>query len=354
MTFNSSLSQRLTSIIDQAISQKIASSIALGIGFGRSSSKDIVIYAGQTHKWPTVKTSEKTLFDLASLTKILGTTLAVAQAIESGKIGLDEKPFIEWPQITVRQLLAHKTGLPAHVKFYELLPLVAGRSRQNQQLILTHLRAIMPQKASLTRVYSDVGFIALGWLLEERYKKPLWDIFKQTWQALALNCQFEWFSSQPLSYENNNYHIAPTGFCQARQKMVVGQVHDPNCYYMGGLAGHAGLFSRLDTVMDMGQFFLRSVLRPTNEIEHLLKRFAKEALGFDQVTLGGTMNCFSKRTFGHFGYTGVSVCIDPDFDQQQGLVVSLLTNRVHCSHNPAGIFWLRRAINRAVVKKHEQ
>lgn len=327
------LSKELKNICEKAIDNGLATSISLFVGFDdKDSANDCKIISGST--------TAETIYDLASLTKICGTTIAMAQAIVDGKISLDERPFAAWP-ITVRSILTHTSGLPAHKRFYEM-PLSIKDFKNNLLTIKNELFSISPT-SNKTRVYSDLGFIALGFLLEERLKKPLSEIFSES----VPNNLFFISSTSPFFKSEQNF--APTGFCPTRKNVVLAQVHDPNCFFMGGHAAHAGLFGTLDDVKLFGQFFLSAVKNPDTPLNAKLREFAKEGIGFDRRSHTGTQAPLSPRAFGHFGFTGTSLWMDPGFSPH-GLVVALLTNRVHKSEDPHGIYELRLKVNRAIRK----
>lgn len=333
----------LTAIVTHAAARKIASSISLHVSFGDD--KDIVIHHGRTNQ--RTLTSAQTIYDLASLTKIVGTTIAIARAISLGKISLDEKPFASWPHTSVRQLLEHRAGLVAHVHFYNELKLSDQNFIANVDAILHHIFATTPAPTT-ERMYSDLGFIALGHLLEQLFNEPLYEVFRATWRTLGIE-DFPWFPSTHTTRASLS-SLAPTGVCIARKTKVIAQVHDANCYFMGGLAGHAGLFGTLAQAAAIGKLFLRIAHAPENYFENLIKHFAETGLGFDKRLPRGSMQHLSPRAFGHFGYTGTSLWIDPLINRKRGVVISLLTNRVNECELPEGIFWLRLAINRAIVR----
>lgn len=340
MTLKSTL-QRIT---EEALQRQIASSISLLVGFSdHDSPQDIIIHQGYTA--PQVATGDETIYDLASLTKILGTTLAIAKAINDGTTSLDEIPFSSWPHGSIRSLLAHTAGLPAHKRFYEDLSLSKHDFHHNRTLITQDL-LLQPTHQTTERLYSDLGFMALGFLLEERYKKPLWNIFGDTWKAFGITPAFSWFPSSLPKSENTL--VAPT-FCRARNAYLRGQVHDANCWYLGGLAGHAGLFGTLQSVRVFGQALLLWHHNPRHHLHNLIADFMHNGLGFDKPAADGSNYCLSPQAFGHFGYTGVSLWIDPALGPN-GTMIALLTNRIHESKQPEGIFWLRKTINEAVVE----
>jgi serine-type D-Ala-D-Ala carboxypeptidase len=344
------LTKHLHKIIELAISLKIASSISLSITTQTKNDKiDVVIHRGVTNRSPKIPTEKNTIYDLASITKIVGTTVAIAKAISDNKMDLDEKPFINWRDISIRSLLAHTSGLPAHRKFYKELGLLTKRFAENRQLVFANLFELTPKPKSI-RIYSDLGFMALGYLLEKRYKKPLFYIFSRALNELASDSKIIWFASCAPNYLVNQLLIAPTGTCSFTKRSIRAQVHDPNCYFMGGLEGHAGLFSDLDNLAAIGKGLLLNIKNPKNHMHKILANFADKGLGFTKPDEKGTTKYFSPKAFGHFGYTGTSLWIDPYAADRNGLVIALLTNRVKYSDKPEGIFWLRSAIHQSILK----
>jgi len=174
-------------------------------------------------------------------------------------------------------------------------------------------------------LYSDIGFIALGALLEDRHGAAL----DALWLAHPLSAGT---GLRFIDLEQQGYHpllpdVAPTERCPWRKRIVQGQVHDDNAYCMGGVAGHAGLFGSLDDVVTVATRLLWR-LRETSDI---LNHFAKlpaagRPLGFDLATPGGsTADVLSAHSVGHLGFTGTSVWFDLDTES----IYVLLTNTVH-------------------------
>lgn len=328
--------QSVASIIDQALAMGIAPSISFSQGAHN-------YYGGYTDQKFLVPTDNHTLYDLASLTKILGTTLAVARALIDNHMSLNEEPFPSWPGVSIRDLLAHTSGLVAHIKFYECAQISSNFS-SNAQIIYKNLFEQRPAyESKKLRLYSDLNFLALGLLLEQRLRKPLIEIFKNTWDKLKIPNNLRFFSSAKTPNKINN--VAPTGFCPKRGMHIRAQVHDLNCYYLGGLAGHAGLFGDLNSLNHFGHFFLRCVKKPKNAYEYLIADFARLGLGFDKPLHSGSVRALSPRSFGHFGFSGTSLWVDPCAKDNTGEFYVLLSNRVAASLRPEGIFWLRRRLH---------
>jgi len=337
------LQVELDRILSQAIERRIATSCSLFVGFGHEDSPhDIEMHKGSL--------GAEVIYDLASITKIIGTTLGIARAISEGRIGLKTAPLLGWPQITIGMLLAHRAGLKAHCHYYDELALSSHNFAHNRRLIFDRLLS-MPAVPNSDRVYSDLGFMALGLVLERLYGQPLFNIFSDTWRKFKIDAQFSWHPSK--SGMGDASLNAPTGHCHARKQRIVNAVHDANCYFLGGLAGHAGLFGSLANLKIMGQWLLRAAISPRHEPEAIVKEMARRALGFDKPSLHGSTRDFSHAAFGHFGYTGTSLWIDPKSHGSRGVVIALLTNRVHCGEDPDNILWLRLAVHRA-VKNHSQ
>lgn len=325
------LSSKLDQLLDQALEARIASSISLFVG---NMEQSLTLHRGSTAQgYPTDNAS---IYDVASLTKILGTAVALAYALLQRKISLDEKPFACWPEIDVAHLMAHTSGLVAHIKFYEKAGVSTKDFLSNQNIMFEELFKQRPSwKVGEKRIYSDLNFLALGYLLEQRFKKKLFEIFLDAWHYAHL----EPLSFMPSHGVAQNPFIVPTSHDQHPH------VHDKNCYYLGGLAGHAGLFATLHQVVGFGEFFLRCAKNPTSPIEEYLRKFMRGHLAFDRPTPRGSIRALLPFAFGHFGYTGTSLWIDPQAHKQQGLIVALLTNRVFLNDQPQGIFWLRDRVH---------
>jgi CubicO group peptidase (beta-lactamase class C family) len=294
-----------------------------------------------------------TPFDLASLTKLLCTTLVVARAVEAGRLSLDDAPWPRWPGATIRHVLAHTAGVPAWRPYFEeanterVTGLPAGRD-----LVVTRARGTPLEAAPGTRtLYSDVGMIALGAHLEERLDAPLDVLFREaeraTWGETALRF---------VRLGDEGFHpkvplVAPTERCPWRRRVVHGQVHDDNAFAMGGVAGHAGLFGSLDDVERAGRYLLDAIVGRDDGVAAILRTFAfvdgARGLGFDRATPGGsTGDALSSSSVGHLGFTGTSLWIDPE---REALFV-LLTNRVHETRDNDGIKPLRQRFHRAAAR----
>ena len=274
-----------------------------------------------------------TIFDMASLTKVIATTTAVMQLVEQGKIRLQDPVTEYWPEfntngkdaITVRELLTHYSGLRPDL---DLKPEWSG-----YDTAMTMILAETPVAVPGTRfIYSDINFETLGEV-----------VYRVSGQPLDVYCDEHIF--KPLGMKDTGFRpsaelgerIAPTEKWNGR--MLVGEVHDPTARFMGGVAGHAGLFSTADDLAIFAQMLLDGgthlgvrVLSPLS-IEKMItpqsppKKVAVRALGWDLDSPYASPRgeFFPLGSYGHTGWTGTSVWIDP----VSKTYVILLSNRVH-------------------------
>lgn len=308
-----------------------------------------------------IPTTLETIYDLASLTKPLITGLLCARRIESKEIALNSSvaeflPEFDRPDkqsITVGQLLTHTSGLPAWRPLYIL---AEGKKEQ----ALPAIASVDLEYASGTRViYSDLGFITLGLLLEKLAGRRLAELAcEEIFQPLTLGRTF--FNPEIAmqtgiaacetgnAYERNTCAETNAGeFQNWRQDVIWGQVHDGNAHFLGGAAGHAGLFSTAqETLTIANQFLERRVENTSADYPSLLKPetldlFRKNfTSGLEESRSIGWMlaetNASSagpdlpSDSFGHSGFTGTSCWIDP----QHRRVFILLTNRTHARALP--------------------
>jgi len=279
----------------------------------------------------------ETLFDLASLTKVLFTVPQVLKLVEDGLADLDDPlsrflPEMSWiqdselPKRTLRQLLTHTSGLPAWEPIYTW----GTDSNLLKQRVLQHRWEVKPVGE---HVYSDIGYILLGLVLERLRGKSLLEFDLP-----------EGFAFNPKNPED----CAATERDPWRGRILQGLVHDENCFALGGATGHAGLFGSLRAVLayvhDLmnGRVLSKAALELMRRPQH-----AERALGWmiPQPGFSGGSLC-SPQTLGHSGFTGTGVWMD----FERGYAWALLTNRVHPSrHRETGIVELRKAVGNAIA-----
>lgn len=292
----------------------------------------------------------ETIFDLASLTKVLSTTLLLMRDVETGALGLDDDigTYLEcWRRsgrepVTVRDLLSHSSGLPAHRPFFRE---AAGRPAFESAICGTP-----PEYPRGTQsIYSDLGFMLLGFILEN--SAPLADRFAALKARVSPAGEIQFHP--PAIWHRR---IAPTHRDPWRERLLVGEVDDENAWALGGAAGHAGLFGTAAAVGDFARHLLQvldgrtGVIRQDTLRACITRRAdvpgSSRALGWD--TMLPTSSCGSRlsaRAFGHTGFTGTSLWIDPELP----LYVVLLTNRVYPDRKNDAIRTVRPAFHDAVV-----
>jgi CubicO group peptidase (beta-lactamase class C family) len=338
----------LDSIGRAAVADRAAPAIAIAVGrHGR-----LVHLAGYgAVDWApgSAAVTDSTLFDLASVTKVVATTTAAMILEEEGRLDLDRTVASYLPEltdstkqgITVRMLLTHRGGLEAFAPLYRQY---RGRQQYLEQINLRPLRAV----PGTTTVYSDWDLILLQLIIE-----------RVTGQELDAFVRDRIFA--PLGMRETGYRpavprdrIAATERDTSRGGLIWGQVHDPNAWAMGGVAGHAGLFGSARDLAVFAQMLLNGgeyggvrILRPATIARWTAPQVAgsSRALGWD--TPSGESSAghfFSTRSFGHTGYTGTSLWMDPE----RGLFVILLTTRVNPTAENQKQAPLRRAVADAV------
>lgn len=316
-----------------------------------------------THQTLNQNVERETVWDLASLTKPIATASMAMLLCQRGMLSLDTTVATLLPefaeaellhrgwreQVTVRMLLAHSSGLPAHRKLY--------LTATGREAMLAAARRLPLHSPPMERAeYSDIGFILLGELLERIAGEPL-DVFCQREIFSPLHLNFS-FVLQPSSMMDVPPTINDTSY---RGRIVQGEVNDENAYAMGGVAGHAGLFGDVLSVARFAHCILRSSGQGTppqgqplfhpEMVELFTARQSdppgtSRALGWDtpsQPSQSGTR--FSPRSFGHLGYTGTSLWCDPT----RALSVTLLTNRTWPDGRNQAIKELRPRLHDAIL-----
>ncbi|HET9986238.1 MAG TPA: serine hydrolase domain-containing protein [Longimicrobiales bacterium] len=342
----------LDSIVPAAIADGATPGAAVAIG--RHGKLVWLKGYGRTDWAPTApEVTDSTLYDLASLTKPLATTLAAMRLVQAGDLDLDAKVsryLRYWPRrgaasrIRIRHLLSHTSGLPPD---RDLWAIGDDRTSRLRRLSHTHLIARPGRESE----YSDVGMIVLGAVIERVTGRRL-DAYLQSRVYGPLRLRETTFT--PLSPVGHSPfdldRIAPTEFSRVLGRPIQGRVHDSNADALGGVAGNAGLFSSVRDVAVLCRELLRGVQGESNKLARAatVRRFASariagRALGFDLPDPDGP---FSRRAFGHTGYTGTSFWIDPARD----LFVVLLTNRVDPSSDNHKHIALRTAVHDVVIR----
>jgi uncharacterized protein YbbC (DUF1343 family)/CubicO group peptidase (beta-lactamase class C family) len=307
-----------------------------------------------TYEADAPRVNAGTLYDLASLTKVVATTTMAMILVEEGRLDLDQPvherlPGFQGPgkeAVTIRHLLTHSSGLPAVAPLF--------REVQGKAAFLERIEAMDLEYPPGSRsVYSDLGIILLGEILEQAAGQPLED-FVRTRVFEPLGMRDTQFRPPPALRSR----IAPTEFDPWRGRLIQGEVHDENAFALGGVAPHAGLFSTAGDLARFAQMLLNGgaleghCIISRDTIDLFTRRAgipeSDRALGWDTKSAEGSSagTLFSPRSFGHTGFTGTSIWIDPD----RKIYVILLTNRVHPTRENNLIREARPAVADAVVR----
>ena len=286
--------------------------------------------------WETVSprvTPDRTIYDLASLTKVVGTTTALMVLYDQGRISLDAPVAAYVPafsggykdSVTIRQLLTHRSGLPSGRELWRL----ASTPDEARRYVLDTPLECHPGDCY---IYSDLGADVLGMVVEAVSGERL-DVFldEHVFQPLGMSDTF----FRPG--DSLRVRVAPTELTPPRGYPLQGEVHDENAYALGGVAGHAGLFSTAADLAVFAQMMLNGgvyngvhIVTDTTVAVFTRRAAGRRALGWDTCDDGGDGSCgrfLSERAYGHTGFTGTSLWIDPD----RRMFVVLLTNRVHAA-----------------------
>ena len=323
---------------------------------------------GYAQQYPEHKDlREDTIFDIASLTKVVATTTAVMCLIRDNVLSLKEpvRNYIpEFPRddVTCFHLLTHSAGFPGWLPLYEEVQLQAHQpekicigSEAAKQVILEQVcQTSLMADPGEQYTYSDLGFILLGCVIERLTDMPL-DIYceKEIFTPLGMSTTF--FRRYGAVLREGEY--AATERCEWRRRIIYGEVHDENAYALGGVAGHAGLFSTLDDVRilmntllrcyDGMHDFLPQALVQQFFTRQYLPKESTRALGWDTPSAHDSTagELLSPTSVGHTGFTGTSIWLD----LSRKLLMVLFSNRVHPSRNNQTFLKMRPKIHDTIV-----
>ena len=355
-------------VIERAITDKAFPGATLAVGYlGKIAAR---AFGKLSYDAKAPATNAHTMYDIASLTKVVATTTVVAKLVEGDfavPLDLDariERYLPEWasgPQpewrheVTVRHLLTHTSGLPAFKEYWRTAnsAVTAKRSTNKQDTLNKIFAEPLDYQPGTKEVYSDLGIILMAEIVERLTGKSLDDLANlNIFKPLGMS---ETMFRPPRKLWPS---IAPTEFdANFRKRLVQGEVHDENAFAIGGVSGHAGLFS---TAPDLAAFCQMLLNGGVYSHERILRRATVAQFTTPQKLSGGTRTLgwavpteggssghyFSAHSFGHTGYTGTSIWIDPD----RQLFVVLLTNRVHPTRENQKIAQVRPELHDAVMQ----
>lgn len=353
--------KQVDNLMRQAISDKVFPGAVLLVARNDS----IVFFEayGYSNIFSRRKMTIDTIFDLASLTKPLATTMAIMMLVQKRKLGLEQTLESILPcfkktdkgQIKIKSFLCHNSGLPAYREYYYKLSNVPpGERRKRLESLLVKESMLYPAEKKV--LYSDLGFMVLGLVVETVTGRGLDHyVGDEIYRPLGIDSDkglfFAGLDSKPIIED-----FAATEISSWRNILLEGVVHDENAYMMGGIAGHAGLFGSAVSL-----YILLSSLLSDFYGSHTINLFGKDlvhtffkeqkgtdkALGFETPSLVNPScgNYFSKRSIGHLGFTGTSFWID----LERRVIVILLTNRVHPTRDNIKIKDFRPEIHNTVM-----
>ncbi len=337
----------VTSLLDSAVAAGAAPGAVLGISVGGARFLHTTGQLGADHPTPVLPS---TVYDLASVTKVVSLTTALMLAVDEGKMELDV-PIWHYVKefsgegknrVTVRMLLAHASGLPAW------RPLFRETTSRAEAIVLAS-RTPLAATPGTREVYSDLGLIILTHAVETLYGERLDSLMeRRVWAPLGMR------SVRFMPSARDRERIAPTELEAWRGRVLQGEVHDENAARMDGVSGHAGLFGSAPDLLAFAEWVVDGWTRGRSDRQtgtsigssdrptvspSVLREFTRRqdivpgssrALGWDTPTPGGSGgSLLSRNSFGHTGFTGTSLWIDPD----RQLAIVLLSNRVNPTRN---------------------
>lgn len=389
-----SLEHKIDSIVNQAIKQKAFPGVQIYI---QKKGEVILDKAYGYHSYDSIEpTTDEDVFDLASMTKTLGATLALMKLYERGEIELDQ-PFsrywTDWQKkrnkrnLSFRAILAHQAGLIPYIVFLNKVTKKNGKIKKrwvssnptltyNKEAfkdlyISNQIEKVIDRKARNSRLgeakyrYSGLSFLLYPRMVEQLIATDYQDYLKQ---HFYLPLKLEKLGYQPSKWIDQKY-IVPTEYDSLfRKTLTRGWVHDENAAILGGVSGNAGLFANtksivpiLEMLLQKGNYKGKNYLKKSTVEEFTRVQFPenenRRGLGFDKPLIGNDTLSYedsypaplvSKNSYGHSGFTGTFFWVDPDNE----LIYIFLSNRVYPSRAQRGIYELdvRKAILFEVLK----
>jgi serine-type D-Ala-D-Ala carboxypeptidase len=313
----------VTTFLDSAVAAGAAPGAVIGVSIDGAR---FLHTTGQLGADDGTPVEASTLYDLASLTKVIGLTTALMLAVEERKLDLDAPIQRYLPafsgdlkeRVTVRMLLAHASGLPAWRPLFR-------ETQSRDEAIKVAIETPLESAPGAREAYSDLGLIVLTHAVETIYGERLDSLLKRR-VFTPLNMHSVGFL--PVGGER----IAPTELDPWRGRVLRGEVHDENAARMDGVSGHAGLFGSAPDLLTFAEWVLERWNEGKREFTRRqnLVPGSSRALGWDTPTPGGSAGgLLSASSFGHTGFTGTSLWIDPE----RRLAIVLLSNRVNPTRN---------------------
>lgn len=348
-------------VLDSAINAGAAPGAVLAVSW---QGHDFVHATGHLGVRDPARPDEYTLYDLASLTKVVALTTLTMMAVDSGRVALDSPVVHYLPEfakgkgdkahVTLRNLLLHDAGLPP-----DPVPPLWKKSQTRDQALKQALHADLVTPPGAKYVYSDLSAITLAAVLEHVYHKRIDHLFRDMiakpmgWTRIGYLPDKRWWpNTAPTEIER----VPDRG-----RRALQGTVHDENAWRLHGVSGHAGLFSDADDLLRFGEWALAGAqgkhidepIQPppqfaTWTVDQNQPPGSSRAIGWDTPSgeVSSSGHYMSARSFGHTGFTGTSIWIDPEHD----IVIVLLTNRVNPTRNTPRFGNIRGVVADAVMQ----
>lgn len=356
-------------IFNKAVHDRTFPGAAMAVSVGNPEKRERIIQTyGHTAYDEKKPVDAETVYDLASLTKPLAAALGILFLLKEGRVQLATRVSDIFPRtkktflhrVSIKDLLCHSAGFAAHQPYYLQLSGLAEDARKEKLLDLLAAESPAYAPGSMS-IYSDLGFMLLGLIIEKKSGMSLPVFFKEKIAGpLGLADSIFYAAADREDFgEAKKRRCAPTEQCPMRKKQLCGEVSDENAHALGGAAGHAGLFGTIDGVLEMGVHLLDQWQgreeHPSylaSDLRHFLQRQdvpgSTWALGFDTPSPAGSSGgrYLAPVSAGHLGFTGTSFWIDPTRD----LVMVLLSNRVHPSRENSRIKQFRPLFHETVME----
>jgi CubicO group peptidase (beta-lactamase class C family) len=337
---------RTHAVLQEGLAQGVSPGFVVGYWSQSSPGEAFLTAIGSRRMLPSIQPMKiDTIFDLASVSKIYATATLAALLVDRGWLNYDAEvreffPDYRYEGIRIRHLLSHTAGFAAWAPFWEKMRVqfapkpvelvsVPERQKMAREWVLGTAPEVPPGERVL---YSDISFLILGFVLEGITRMPLDQAVRHfVWEPLG--AENSYYVHVTNGVKDRDENVAATEDSDWRGGILQGQVHDDNCWAMGGFAGHAGVFGDARDLMHYARRLfsgfisaktLDQMWRPVSEPFN-----SERTLGWDMPSKTGSMlgTAMSHKSVGHWGYTGTSLWLDPE----EKFAVTLLSNRVHPS-----------------------
>lgn len=360
---------KLKEFVEDGIKNGVFPCAAVGVCFknGDENKKTILFVKNIINKNKKSLLINKKLFDIASLTKPFATVLSLLSLVKEKKLTINDKLIDILPDkdmsevigsVTIEQLLSHSAGFPDHREYYKYLLKIPVGNRKDLLFNLLLKEPLVYQPGSKV-IYSDLGYMLLG-ILIEKISGMEQDYYFNKMITGPIGLEEHIFYNPIGSEEHRKEQFAPVEDCPWRGRVLQGEVSDENCWALGGVAGHAGLYGDIYGVLELTELIMDIWLGKrthpninSQDLTSFLQRRSTIAgntwcLGFDTPTPGKSSSgkYLSTTSVGHLGFTGTSFWIDPERE----LAIVILSNRVHPSRDNELIKQFRPAFHDKVVE----